>query len=629
MRAQTPSVRIGTAARLFGGALLATTLFSARSASAIGDGAPVDMNRFHPATGNAKILTVDLADVGPHLQVVPQFFMHYANRPLVFYLGPNPAVDLIKHRLTGDFSVSIALWRRLQISLALPVTFFQCAGRSPAVGVDGSLGFPPAVCDNAALQEVDFPPALDASRLPPKELATAGQEDLRLGLKGVLWNNNRSTNPLGAFFGVGASGDLSIPTGNANSYLGSRLPTFTLRLIGHLQFRRLTAALNFGGTFGSTEQLYNIKTGSGLSYGVGLQLEMFRYRLMPFYAVAEVFGLTHYPFDSLRTSPAELSLALKASCKEWTFFVGGGPGLNPGYGVPDGRVFAGVTYAWQKIPQTPKPAPPPPDVCPNLPGPQEHIPDGMVRDEATGFCALPPDECPNLPGAQAQIPQGLVKDEKTGACNAPPVKPPPVCDPEKEDCPDRPKAPIKAEVVGSKINLSERIFFDFDKDTIKPISFPILDEVVNVLKAVPTIRRLRIEGHTDNLGSDPYNLDLSHRRAASVMVYLVEHGVEPRRLTAAGFGFRCPIVDNDTPDNQAKNRRVDFIILEHEGLKVEEPRCKVPPQPPLPGQKKPGGRQTGRPGVKPAVKPGTPAAQKPATTTPAKPAVQKPATGAK
>ncbi len=622
MRAHSSSLRAGVV-RLLGATACAAALFSASPAQAVGDGAPVDMNRFHPAPGNAKLLSTDLADVGPHLQVVPQLFMHYANRPLVYVLGSTPAADLIKHRLTADLSVSIALWRRLQIALAMPVTLFQCAGQAPVTSMDGSVGFPPAVCDNSVLKSVTFPPSMNGGATPPQDLASAGQEDLRLLIKGVIWNNHRIASVSAPLFGVAASGDLTLPTGNANSYLGSRLPTFTLRLIGHLQYKRLTMALNFGGLFGSVEQLYNIKTGSGLSYSVGVQVEMFRYRLFPFYAVAEVFGITHYPFDSLRTSPAELSLALKAAIKEWTLFVGGGPGLNPGYGVPDGRVFVGVTYAWQKIPQQPKPLPPPPPP--------------------------PPDFCPNLPGAQEQIPQGMLKDEK-GNCVTPPPPPPPpptpppVCDPEKQDCPDRPKPPVAVKIENRKLVLSERIFFEFDKDTILPVSFPILDEVARVLKVRPDIKRMRIEGHTDNYGSDAYNLDLSHRRAASVMVYLVEHGIETFRLTSAGFGFRCPLVDNDTPDNRAKNRRVDFIILEQEGVQHEEPKCKVPPQLPTtikrqppgrPGQR-PGGAQVGAPGTKPATpgatgaKPAAPAAPKPATPAapkPAAPAAPKPAAG--
>jgi len=148
---------------------------------------------------------------------------------------------------------------------------------------------------------------------------------------------------------------------------------------------------------------------------------------------------------------------------------------------------------------------------------------------------------------------------------------PPSC--EGEDCPDLQRRPAHVEVKGQKLVLSERIFFDFDRDTIKPISFPVLDEVVRVLKARPDIRRMRIEGHTDNKGKDSYNLDLSRRRGQSVMVYLVEHGVEPWRLNSAGFGLRCPIVANDSPDHRAQNRRVDFIITEQEGVPLPEPKC--------------------------------------------------------
>jgi outer membrane protein OmpA-like peptidoglycan-associated protein len=84
---------------------------------------------------------------------------------------------------------------------------------------------------------------------------------------------------------------------------------------------------------------------------------------------------------------------------------------------------------------------------------------------------------------------------------------------------------------------------------------------------------MRIEGHTDNKGSDSYNIDLSHRRAASVMRFLLEKGIDTNRLTSEGFGFRCPIVPNDTPDNRAQNRRVDFIILEQDAVQLDPPKC--------------------------------------------------------
>lgn len=72
---------------------------------------------------------------------------------------------------------------------------------------------------------------------------------------------------------------------------------------------------------------------------------------------------------------------------------------------------------------------------------------------------------------------------------------------------------------------------------------------------------MRVEGHTDDRGADAANLALSQRRAEAVMKYLVNKGVAQSRLEAAGFGETRPLVKNDTPANQAKNRRVEFVIV--------------------------------------------------------------------
>ena len=100
-------------------------LSAASPAWALGESAPIDINKFHPAPGSAKLVTIDLAEVGPHLQFVPQLFLHYARRPLTYTLGGLPVADLVQNRLTGDISLALSLLNRLQVSLALPVTFYQ------------------------------------------------------------------------------------------------------------------------------------------------------------------------------------------------------------------------------------------------------------------------------------------------------------------------------------------------------------------------------------------------------------------------------------------------------------------------------------------------------------------------
>jgi outer membrane protein OmpA-like peptidoglycan-associated protein len=103
------------------------------------------------------------------------------------------------------------------------------------------------------------------------------------------------------------------------------------------------------------------------------------------------------------------------------------------------------------------------------------------------------------------------------------------------------------------------VHFDFNKSTIRPDAQPILDEAANILKRQQDIH-VSVEGHTDAIGSDAYNLKLSDRRAAAVKTYLVDHGVAASRLASAGFGKRRPVASNDTEDGRAQNRRVELQI---------------------------------------------------------------------
>ena len=145
----------------------------------------------------------------------------------------------------------------------------------------------------------------------------------------------------------------------------------------------------------------------------------------------------------------------------------------------------------------------------------------------------------------------------------------------KDKCPDRPETrngiddedgcpdtrTKDVEVTTQAIRIKKSVYFAQDADTILPNSFAILDSVVEVLKDNPFISRVRVEGHTDSEGTEEFNLDLSQRRAESVMRYLVEKGVAADRLEAKGYGEGAPIAPNVTPYGRAKNRRVEFKIL--------------------------------------------------------------------
>ncbi len=141
------------------------------------------------------------------------------------------------------------------------------------------------------------------------------------------------------------------------------------------------------------------------------------------------------------------------------------------------------------------------------------------------------DQCPNEPGSTTQEPLG---------------------------CPVKNALVV---VTDCEVKITQQIHFEFNKDKIRPESFPVLDAVVDVLAKIPKIT-LEVQGHTDNKGAPAYNKDLSNRRAHSVMKYLIAHGVTIERLTAVGYGMERPIVDNSSEQNRALNRRVQFVRSE-------------------------------------------------------------------
>lgn len=115
--------------------------------------------------------------------------------------------------------------------------------------------------------------------------------------------------------------------------------------------------------------------------------------------------------------------------------------------------------------------------------------------------------------------------------------------------------------VGLSVRLNN-IFFDFDKTTLRPESYPELDKVVELMEQNPGLF-IEIGGHTDDKGSDEYNEKLSQGRAEAVRDYITSQFIESARVTARGYGESKPEVANDTDDNRQVNRRVEFTILQN------------------------------------------------------------------
>ena len=156
---------------------------------------------------------------------------------------------------------------------------------------------------------------------------------------------------------------------------------------------------------------------------------------------------------------------------------------------------------------------------------------------------------------------------------APPPPPPPV------EAPKPPEPPPKVIVKDNKIEITEKIQFEYNKATILPASFALLEEIASTIKKNPHIKKIAIEGHASSEGGAAHNLKLSDDRAKAVMNHLVEKGgLKNEMFTAKGFGSTKPLIDDtekatkgkskeEVENLHEKNRRVEFNIIEQDVTK--------------------------------------------------------------
>lgn len=153
------------------------------------------------------------------------------------------------------------------------------------------------------------------------------------------------------------------------------------------------------------------------------------------------------------------------------------------------------------------------------------------------------------------------------AAPPPPVvaETPPEPKPEPAPEPPPPPPPPTAHTNEDKIDLSEDVQFDEGKATLVERSKQLLDDVVREINEHPEVARIMIQGHTDSTAGPKLNMTLSNERCATVKAYLVDKGIDAKRLVTKGFGETKPIADNSTEEGRAKNRRVEFHIMKRGG----------------------------------------------------------------
>ncbi|MFO0617463.1 MAG: OmpA family protein [Polyangiaceae bacterium] len=211
----------------------------------------------------------------------------------------------------------------------------------------------------------------------------------------------------------------------------------------------------------------------------------------------------------------------------------------------------------------------PEDACPEVAGIKQDDPSLHGCPDKDGDQVVDKvDACVDIPGIKTQDPKtnGCPGDtdgdgirDDVDACPKDPGKADP--DPAKNGCP-------LVVVKENEIVINEQVQFDTGLATIKKVSDPLLDNVAKVMKDHPEITKIEVQGHTDTKGTPQGNTVLSDNRAKAVMAALVKRGIEQKRLVAKGYGQDKPIATNETEDGRAKNRRVQFIVLEKNGQPI-------------------------------------------------------------
>ncbi len=196
------------------------------------------------------------------------------------------------------------------------------------------------------------------------------------------------------------------------------------------------------------------------------------------------------------------------------------------------------------------------DACPNNPGPIENRGCPVLDRDGDGVPDSE-DKCPDTPGLKQF--QGCPDTDGDGIpdridkCSDQFGAPPDGC----------PKKYTLVEVKKDRIDIKQQVHFATAKYRVLPDSFPLLDQVVQVLSDYPKMR-VSIQGHTDNVGGETMNMRLSQARADAVRDYFVNKGVVPDRLESVGYGPTKPIASNKTERGRSANRRTEFRIISME-----------------------------------------------------------------
>jgi outer membrane protein OmpA-like peptidoglycan-associated protein len=556
--------------------------------------AAFDGNAYRLVSDGLGILTVQSGQVLEHLQFDLHLSFHYAYDNMVFARDPEASAEgpetappvaeteegevvyhLVKHRVESHLAAGLGLYNLLDVGFQLPIIWHQQAS-FPAYNMD-SVATPDTIGVGNLLTFVKL-------RAPIKK-----KVPIALALTLPLY----------------------FPTGNEEAYMGYDGWGFAPTIAFSARIKAVLLALNVGYLLQPENSLWGTTDDDKLTMGLGVAYAPEKGRIeagLEATCMTNVFDM----FGKVRETQAEIGAGLKIRIKDFKLILGAGKGLVSGFMTPNFRFFVGLEYSRKPDPDKDKDGIPnlsdscptsPEDMdgfqdqdgCPDPDNDEDRIPDKADScpnepedldtfadqdgcpdpDNDNDAIPDPADQCPNQAEDfdKFQDEDGCpeldndgdgIPDEKDKCPNEKET----FNDYQDEDgCPDKKLAELSKEA--RKIEILDKVHFKFMSAELDPTSFPLLDQVVQILKDNPHVRFVQVEGHTDKTGAYQFNLQLSQERAQSVVNYLVSKGVESNRLRAQGYGDTRRIDYRSGPEANLNNRRVEFNVL-----KLEEPAPK-------------------------------------------------------
>ncbi|MCA9524225.1 MAG: OmpA family protein [Myxococcales bacterium] len=556
-------------------------------------GQNVDVKVFDPVASPYGLLNVHASKPLDHLGFYLALTTNYANDLLVGLTTDPLATEQtttrpVAHRITMELAATLGILGWGEVGFALPFFLSQQSSRSPF--------------DNGA-SFVD----------------RRGLGDLRLWAKARFLKGKRF---LG--FGLGLVAEVGFPTGRKNAFMTSGGFSFIPRLIIDWRHSRgYLIAINIAYKLQKKQVIGDLIVDDELRLGLGAEVPLSFHGLSLIAEVNSAISVLERGANkkTLDNVPIEITGAIRWRHRSgFLLTVGTGFGISRGYAAPDIRAI--LAFGWglgferptaptvskpklvvvnvvekpksnrnlrrdglvdrEVKPQTFEPYRPLPRVLFDKVTISDPDPDGdgipnsrdKCPNEAEDFDGFEDEDgCPDPDNDKDGIPDHLDK------C---PNEPETINGIDDDDgCPDQ--GPKQVQLVGTKIKIQQKIFFAAASDKIDPKSYGILKQVAAFMKQQFHIRRVLVEGHTDSGGDKDMNVDLSERRALSVMQFLVKEGVAAHRLEAKGFGPKRPLADNATKQGRAQNRRVEFTIVRVARILAPRPTSKTPaPQPKAP-----------------------------------------------